>query len=238
MTDLTCRHEPGWWDTEACRHPDDGSKCSGPSGCRVKVEIEERERELWPARKRAAVKMARAEAVRKLKRAGYPVDRETLRTLNVLISITEDQQRGLPHEHIVTGHTTALEIAFTRAFFDALPRAARRHGLGFTDRYHYAVAKQGKYQAGRFHGYLAKLARYLAKAGSAGEFLRKHHGQRVFYVAPWLSRLSGVTLAITRIRRHVWAARQGYCEMPKVPARLIERVERLVGPLTAAPAAP
>jgi hypothetical protein len=89
-----------------------------------------------------------------------------------------------------------------------------------------------------FHGYLAKLARYLAKPGSAGEFLRKHHGQRVFYVAPWLSQLSGVTLAITRIRRHVWDARQAYCDMPKVPERLVERVERLVGPPTAAPAAP
>jgi len=193
---------------------------------------------LWPGRKRAAVKMARAEAIRKLKRAGYPVDRETLRTLNVLISVTEDQSRGLPHEHIVTGHTTAVEIAFTRAFFDALPRATRKHGLGFTDRYHYALRKQGKYQAGRFHGYLAKLARYLAKTGSAAEFLQKHPGQRVYYVAPWLSQLSGLTMTITRIRRHVWAARQGFCEMPKVPASLLERVERLVGPLTAAPAAP
>jgi hypothetical protein len=235
MTDLTCRHEAGWWDTERCGHPSNGSVCSGPAGCRVKAGIEARERELWPSRKRAAVKMARAEAIRKLKRAGYPVDRETLRTLNVLISVTEDQRRGLPHEHIVTGHTTALEIAFTRAFFDALPRAARRHGLGFTDRYHYALRKQGKYQAGLFHGYLAKLARYLAKAGSAAEFLQKHHGQRVYYVAPWLSQLSGLTMTITRIRRHVWAARQGFCEMPKVPESLVERVERLVGPLTAAP---
>jgi hypothetical protein len=172
-----------------------------------------------------------------MKRAGYPVDVDALRTLNVLISVTEDQQRGLPHEHIVTGHTTKLEIAFTRAFFDALPRAARKHGLGFTDRYHFALAKQGKYEAPRFHGYLAKLARYLAK-GSAAEFLQKHHGQRVFYVAPWLSQLSGMTMTISRITRHVWAARHGFCRMPKVPARLVERVERLVGPLVAAPAAP
>jgi len=95
-TALTCRHEEGWWDTDKCGHPTDGSACSGPAGCRVKPAIEERERELWPARKRAAVKMARAEAIRKLKRAGYPVDREALRTLNVLISVTEDQSRGLP----------------------------------------------------------------------------------------------------------------------------------------------
>src|SRR5207245_1888721 len=89
-TALTCRHEAGWWDTDKCGHPTDGSACFGPAGCRFKPAIEERERELWPARKRAAVKMARAEAIRKLKRAGYPVDREALRRLNVLISVTED----------------------------------------------------------------------------------------------------------------------------------------------------
>jgi hypothetical protein len=236
-TALTCRHEPGWWDTGRCGHPADGSRCSGPGGCRVRPEIEERERRLFPERRRAALKMARAEAVRKLQRAGYPVDRETLRTLTVLISVTEDQQRGLPHEHIVCGHTTALEIAFTRAFFDALSRAARRHGLGFTDRYRYALAKQGHYRADRFHGYLAKLARYLAK-NSGGEFLQKHQGQRVFYVAPWLTRLSGYTMTVARLCRCVWAARHGYCEMPRIPDRLLATVERLMGPLAVAPNAP
>lgn len=237
-TALTCRHEEGWWDTDRCGHPVDGSKCSGPGGCRVKPEIEERERQSFPARKRAAVKMARAQAIRKLKRAGYPVDRETLRTLTVLISVTEDQRRGLPHEHIVCGHTTALEIAFTKAFFDALPRAATRHGLGFSDRYRYALAKQGKYEAGRFHGYLAKLARYLAKESSATEFLLKHHGQRVFYIAPWLSRLSGTSMTIARLCRRVWAARHGYCDPPNIPDRYLQAVERLMGPLTLAPHAP
>jgi len=57
----------------------DGSKCSGPSGCRVKPEVEERERVVFPARRRAAVKVARAEAIRKLKRAGYATDKEIRR---------------------------------------------------------------------------------------------------------------------------------------------------------------
>jgi hypothetical protein len=78
----------------------------------------------------------------------------------------------------------------------------------------------------------------LAKSVSAGEFLRKHHGERVFYVAPWLSELSGLTMTVARICRRVWAARHGFCEMPKVPDELVDRVERLVGPLVAAPAAP
>jgi hypothetical protein len=237
-TALTCRHGEGWWDTERCGHPADGSKCSGPAGCRVKPEVEEQERRLFPRRKRAALNMARTEAIRKLKQSGRPVDREALQTLRVMISVTEDQQRGLPHEHIVVGHTTALEIAFAKAFFDALPRAARHHGLGFTDRYRYAIAKQGKYEAARFHGYLAKLARYLAKDASGSEFLLKHHGQRVFYVAAWLSRLSGMNMTVARLCRCVWAARHGYCEMPRVPERYLEAVERLMGPLTLAPNAP
>lgn len=237
-TALTCRHEQGWWDTHRCGHPADGSKCSGPAGCRVKREIEERERQLFPSRKRAALNMARTEAIRKLRRAAYTVDRETLKTLRVLIAVTEDQRRGLPHEHIVCGHTTALEIVFAKAFFDALPRAARHHGLGFTDRYRYAIAKQGKYEATRFHGYLAKLARYLAKDSSGSEFLLKHHGQRVFYVAPWLSRLSGMNMTVARLCRCVWAARRGYCSMPKIPDPYLQTVERLMGPLTLAPNGP
>ena len=182
--------------------------------------------------------MARTEALRKLRRAGYVVGKEEAKRLSILISVVEDQQRGLPHEHVVCPHTTKLEIAFTRAFFDALPRAARRHELGLTDRYRFVVAKQGRYHARQFHGYLAKLGRYLAKSASAGEFLKKHHGERVFYVAPWLTDVSGLTMTVARICRRVWAARRGYCEMPRVPDKLVPRVERLVGSLTAAPAGP
>jgi len=47
-TVLTCTHKPGWWDTSRCGHPVDGSRCSGPAGCKVRPEIEERERELFP----------------------------------------------------------------------------------------------------------------------------------------------------------------------------------------------
>ena len=237
-TVLTCTHEPGWWDTDRCGHPADGSRCSGPAGCRVKPEIEERERKLFPERSRAAKKMARTEALRKMKRAGYLVSEEQAKRLGILISVVEDQQRGVPHEHIVCPHTTALEIAFTHAFFDALPRAARHHRLGYVDRYHHVAGRQGRHEAQKFHGYLAKLARYLAKSSTAGEFLHKHHGERVYYVAPWLSKLSGVTMTVARLCGRVWAARRGYCDVPKIPEQLVPIVERLVGPLVAAPAAP
>src|SRR5579862_61753 len=237
-TVLTCTHKPGWWETDRCGHPSDGSRCSGPAGCRVKPEIEERERRLFPARSRAAKKISRTEALRKLQRAGYEVEKEAAKRLGVLMSVVEDQQRGVPHEHIVCPHTTALEIVFTRAFFDALPRAARHHGLGHVDRYRFVVARQGRHEAHKFHGYLGKLARYLAKSSSAGEFLQRHAGERVYYVAPWLTRLSGLTMTVARICARVWATRHGYCDPPRIPERLLPVVERLVGPLVAAPSAP
>lgn len=31
-----------------------------------------------------------------------------------------------------------------------------------------------------------------------------HHGERIFYVAPWLTRLSGLTMPIARLCRRVW----------------------------------
>ena len=237
-TVITCTSKPGWWDTDRCGHDSDGSQCSGPAGCRVRPEIEGRERRLFSARSRAAKKMARTEALRKLRTAGYTVGKEEAKRLGVLMSVVEDQQRGVPHEHIVCPHTTALEIAFTRAFFDALPRAARHHELGYVDHYRYVVARQGRHEAQKFHGYLGKLARYLAKSSSASEFLRKHHGERVYYVAPWLTQLSGFTMTVARICARVWAARHGYCDPPRVPPRLVSVVERLIGPLDVAPAAP
>lgn len=237
-TVLTCTHRPGWWDTERCGHPTDGSRCSGPAGCRVRSDIAERERRLFPARSRAAKKMARTEALRKVKKAGYAVSKEEAKRLGVLILVVEDQQRGVPHEHVVCPHTSALEIVFTRAFFDALPRAARHHGLGHVDRYRFVVAKQGRHEARKFHGYLGKLARYLGKSSSAGAFLQRHAGERVYYVAPWLTRLSGLTMTVARICARVWASRHGYCDPPRIPDRLLPTVERLVGPLVAAPSAP
>ena len=98
--------------------------------------------------------------------------------------------------------------------------------------------EQGKYEAGRLRNYVAKLARYLGKAEGAAEFLFRHTGERVFYVAPWLSRLSGITMTIARLSRRVWAARKGYCGMPKMTEEQEQLVARLLGPVVAAPNAP
>jgi hypothetical protein len=76
-------------------------------------DVEEEQRESWPARKRDALNSARTRAIRMLKRAGYQAERWP----NLLVWVVEDQQRGLPHLHFVLGHTAALEKAFAKAFF-------------------------------------------------------------------------------------------------------------------------
>lgn len=233
---ITCTAQSGWWDTARCSHGP-AVACSGRIGCRVRHEVEERERDLWPERKRAALNMARTDAIRKLRKAGYRLS-EGERWPSLLMSVTEDQKRGLPHLHGVLGHTTALEKAYAKAFLDALPRAARKQGLGFTDRYRYVVGRQGKYEAGRLRGYITKLTRYLAKDAHGREFLELHHGERIFYVAPWLTRLSGMTMTIARLCRRVWAARHGYCAMPKMTGDQALLVLRFLGPAAIAANAP
>jgi hypothetical protein len=154
------------------------------------------------------------------------------------MSVTEDQKRGLPHLHGVLGHTTRIEKAYAKAFLDALPRAARRHGLGFTDRYWWVVQKQSKYEAGRLQHYISKLTRYLAKDAHGAEFLELHRGERIFYVAPWLTQLSGLTMTIARLCRRVWAATHGYCGMPRMTVEQQAAVNRLLHPVVLAPNAP
>jgi hypothetical protein len=201
----------------------------GPRGCRVLESVAEEQR-LWSARRRETLNMARTYAIRQLRREGWSEERWP----SLLVWVLEDQSRGVPHLHFVLGHTTAVE----KAFFRELKSAAYMQGLGHTSTYERAVLEQGKYEAGRLRNYVTKLARYLGKAEGAAEFLFRHTGERVFYVAPWLSGVSGVTMTVARLSRRVWAARKGYCEMPKMTVVEEQLVARLLGPVIVAPNAP
>ena len=77
-----------------------------------------------------------------------------------------------------------------------------------------------------------------SKSEGAAAFLLRHSGERIFYVAPWLSRLSGVTMTVARLSRRVWAARKGFCPMPKMTAEQEELVTLLLDPVVCAPNAP
>jgi hypothetical protein len=94
-----------------------------------------------------------------------------------------------------------MEKAFARFFVDALDRFAGEHGLGFVDGYNKALWSQRPYQG---PGQAERAARYLSKYVSkerAGDWLREKAGQRVFYIAPWLSRAAGASMRIARLGR-------------------------------------
>jgi len=230
---LTCTAEPWWWDRSKCSHPQDVA-CSGPLGCRVLDSVAEDQRRLWSARRRGTINTARTAAIRQLRREGWA----EARWPTLLVWVLEDQSRGVPHLHFVLGHTTALEKAFARSFFRALKPVAYAQGLGHTSTYERAVLEQGKYQAGRLRHYVSKLGGYLSKGEGASAFLLRHSGERIFYVAPWLSRLSGITMTISRLSRRVWAARKGYCAMPKMTDDQERLVCQLLGLDSLAPNGP
>lgn len=146
----------------------------------------------------------------------------------ILVQTIEPQARGLDHGQLGLGHASKVEKAFARFFVDALARFANEHGLGFVDRYSHALWKQRQYQG---PGQAERAARYLSKYVSkerASEWLREKVGQRVFYVAPWLSRAAGASMRIARLGRRMWAADHGYCERPRCTDGELEAVMRFL----------
>ena len=165
-----------------------------------------------------------------MRKAGYEVDPSAC----LLIQTLEPQRRGLDHVHLVLGHCTKLEKAFARFFVNALARKSAAHGLGFVDGYRHALWKQRQYQGPEQAGRVARyLSKYLNKE-AAGDWLRAKAGQRVFYVAPWLSRAAGASMRLARLARVVWAASRGYVPMPRIEDEDREAVAAfLLGPTAA-----
>jgi hypothetical protein len=219
---ITQTHKPGWWDCDGAGQR--GAACSGQRGCRVRSEIARRENALFPERRRALLNHARMQALRAMKRAGYEVSASAC----ILVQTIEPQSRGLDHGHLVLGHASKVEKAFARFFIDALALFSAEHGLGFVDRYNHALWRQRQYQG---VGQAERAARYLSKYVSkerASEWLREKVGQRVFYVAPWLSRAASASMRIARLGRQIWAWDQGYCERPRCSEENLEAVMRFL----------
>jgi hypothetical protein len=167
-----------------------------------------------------------------MKRAGYEVNASAC----ILVHTVEPQSRGLDHGHLVLGHASKVEKAFARFFVDGLARFATAHGLGFVDRYNHALWRQRQYQG---PGQAERAARYLSKYVSkerAADWLREKVGQRVFYVAPWLSRVAGASMRIARLGRRMWASERGYCERPRCTAEESEAVVRFLAARDGPPA--
>jgi hypothetical protein len=193
-------------------------------GCRVNPEVVKRENALFPKRRRALLNHARTWALRGMKRAGYEINPSAC----ILVQTIEPQARGLDHGHVVLGHASRVEKAFARFFVDALARFTPEHGLGFVDRYSHALWRQRLYQG---PGQAERAARYLSKYVSkerAADWLRDKFGQRVFYVAPWLSRAAGASMRIPRLGRRLWASDHGYSERPRCTDKELQAVMRFL----------
>jgi hypothetical protein len=79
-------------------------------------------------------------------------------------------------------------------------------------------------------GQAERAARYLSKYVSkerAADWLREKAGQRVFYVAPWLSRAAGASMRIARLGRRLWASKHGYCARPRCTDEELEAVMKV-----------
>jgi hypothetical protein len=71
----------------------------------------------------------------------------------------------------------------------------------------------------------------LAKDAHGVDVPRLHHGERIFCVASFLIRQSGLSMTIARLCRRVWASRHGYCDPPKMTFEPETVVMRLLGPV-------
>jgi hypothetical protein len=88
--------------------------------------------------------------------------------------------------------------------------------------------RDGRSEARTPAGLRVRVARYLSKYMSkerASEWLREKVGQRVFYVAPWLSRAAGASMRIAWLGRrerasdHMLAGVSECSEMPLTARR-------------------
>lgn len=118
----------------------------------------------------------------------------------LLARVWEHQKRGVLHLHLVMGHSTGAELAAVEAYVQALAERASRHGFGFVDR---------KREVKDPTAAAAYLSSYFV-AGKKGKLSLRETVQSkqmppsIVYVAPRLSRLSGITMRSLRLRRYIW----------------------------------
>lgn len=118
----------------------------------------------------------------------------------LLARIWEEQKRGVLHVHLVVGYTTPAEREAADRYAWQLERLSERHGFGFVDT-HMQVREP------------TSAAAYLSSyfvTGKGGKVSLRESVQSsamppsIIYVAPWLSKRSGITMRSLRLRRYAW----------------------------------
>lgn len=189
------------WDTAWCKHGE-REKCSGEKGCRVQHDLAVEWNTTAQNRARKLVNAARQFAARRYGR-DLP---------EVLVSVQQDQKRGVVHLHIAVGYRAGQRAALS-AFYDGLKRNARRQGFGKVD-----LGKPGRWTEGALGGY---MARYLNPSRYSDSFLRlmasvaarnrerenAGEGRRVLrpvWVSSRLQREAMVSMGFERWNRQAW----------------------------------
>jgi hypothetical protein len=190
------------FDPTYCRHGAE-VRCSGKIGCRVNPAAAaafNRQAGKWWS------ELHRAAATRAKRKTGYKGKLET--------RVWEKQKRGLAHVHGVVSVGSPAELAWAKAYVQALDGLAPAKGFGFVDGWH----KVGrKFWPGDQAG--AYLSSYFVrgrgrKAPITENVLAGDLPRLVVYVGRHLTARSCCTMRNLRNARRAWAWQQGLIEKP------------------------
>lgn len=181
------------WDLEVCGHPDD-SLCTGggKSPCRVQAGPAM----AWNLGEPARWKRARKRTDAKARRKGITVSKF------VILGYALQVRRGVIHRHVVIGWKGVPPSA-SRWYVRELQRAAKRCGYG-------RESKAGEISKGNGINLASYLGRYIAQ-GSWEAIAVAPRGALVTFVAPRLTRITGVTT------RHLRMWRRARAKWPNEP---------------------
>lgn len=195
------------FDPALCKHGA-GVKCSGKIGCRVNpfiaADFNRRAGQWWSELHRAA-------SVRAKRATGH--------NGKIATRVWEKQKRGLAHLHGVVSVGTPQELAWAKAYVDALRELAPQKGFGFVDGWHkigrkfWPGGQAGAYLSSYFvrgRGHKAPITENVL----AGDLPRV-----VVYVGRHLTQQTQCTMRNLRNARRVWAWRNELIERPRLDDR-------------------
>jgi hypothetical protein len=191
------------WDEAHCAHVGPHKHDSKRFGCRVDPDalaqwshdISKRWRRLHNAARNA-------------------VKRKHGRCLPLLLRAWEPQKRGAAHVHPVFSVPTPADVVLASAYFAELGRLAPRHGFGFVGR------KRGVSErimaAKRAAAYLSSyfVTGKQDKATLSDNAKDPNLPRLLIWLAPTITRQTGITMRSRRRCRQLWAVRTGLLPPP------------------------
>ena len=184
------------WDEAQCAEqgPHDHS---GKIGCRVQKAWAQ----IWEAALPGNWKRIHNAAVKSLWRRGFPSP--------LITRVDEDQERGVVHRNVLLREGPAA-----RAYHAFMVANAAKYGFGYVDRKRNVAV--GPVAVAYLTGYVVAKGGGKRERGTdlSAAAARATRYRRVWAVNPRLTKASGVTMASIRRGRQVWAAKQGFRDMP------------------------